>query len=95
VCRYDRLVEIAHEVLDDCEHCTGFEVENNNADGLAGSPSFFQDPEAPCVCLLCCFTLTLPATVSASASASAALSPPMLLLLLLLFVLLLMADANC
>ena len=43
----DRLVEIAHEVLDDSEHCTGFEIENSNADGLPGTPSFFQDPEAP------------------------------------------------
>jgi acetylornithine deacetylase/succinyl-diaminopimelate desuccinylase-like protein len=43
----DRLTQIAHEVLDDSEHCTGFEVENNNDDGLAGNPSFYQDPDAP------------------------------------------------
>eukprot|EP01043_Picozoa_sp_COSAG02_P008186 COSAG02_NODE_258_length_26815_cov_12.034998_3_plen_242_part_00 len=49
----DRLVEIAHEVLDDSEHCIGFEVENSNDDGLAGNPSFYQDPDAPCVHRAC------------------------------------------
>ena len=69
----DRLVEIAHEVLDDSPHCEGFTVRaqlpeltllssrcvslrvlggqivNSNDDGLAGNPSFFQDPDAPWV----------------------------------------------
>ena len=71
----DRLIEIAHEVLDDSEHCTGFSVTNSNDDGLAGNPSFFQDPEAPWVQQLAEWSGVEPEVVTFGTNATAYSAP--------------------
>ena len=71
----DRLVEIAHEVLDGSEHCEGFSVVNANSDGEAGNPSFFQDPESEWVRQLAEWSGLAPEVVTFGTNATAYSAP--------------------
>ena len=72
---YDRLLEIAHEVLDDNPHCESFSVLNSNSDGLAGNPSFFQDADDPWVQQLAEWSGLEPETVTFGTNATAYSAP--------------------
>merc|ERR1712151_1229729 len=71
----DWLTGIAHEVLDDSIHCTGFEVMNENQDGSAGYPSFFQDPDDDWLHRLSEWSGLKPETVTFGTNATAYAQP--------------------
>ena len=68
----DRLLSVAHDVLDDMpEHCTGFTVKNTDADGGAGSRSVYQDPSHPFVQQLSALSGLPPEVVTFGTNATA------------------------
>eukprot|EP01051_Picozoa_sp_SAG22_P007415 SAG22_NODE_522_length_9503_cov_4.233624_4_plen_563_part_00 len=66
------MLSVAHEVLDNSIHCTGFEASDG---GIAGGPSFFQDPADPWVQRLAAWS-GLPAEVVTFGTNATAYSQP-------------------